>query len=395
MPVSFPDRSIAAGRPGAVGRTRALGAAEAVATPALAVHGSFRRPARGVAIAIRGSHGRQWWTEDVGWGRVPTIGEVAAELDAGESVADIAAWYGCSVKSVRNVAHIGGLLLPQARRRAQRARLGDRRWLRAQLVAAGRTASDVAEEVGCTSADVTAAARAAGLRELQSIRHPQLYEPGWLAAELAARRSQAAIAAEVGASTTAVRRAIRVLGITDRRHHGDVRYPVLHDVAWLRRRYVDDGATSTDLAAEIGCRPPAVLRALKRAGIERRPGRPPRRYPQLHDRDWLARRYLTDAQPARVLAAEIGCAPSSVRRALRRHQISVRGRPRRPQLRDVTWLRRRYVDEVASISELAGEVGCTPSAIRKALAAARIGLHPPTRRATTAGSAATQSQGGA
>jgi hypothetical protein len=47
--------------------------------------------------------------------------------------------------------------------------------------------------------------------------------------------------------------------------------PMLADPQWLRERYVDHNQTSAEIAAEIGCFPSSVRRALRRAGIPVRP----------------------------------------------------------------------------------------------------------------------------
>jgi hypothetical protein len=130
------------------------------------------------------------------------------------------------------------------------------------------------------------------------------------------------------------------------------------------------------LAADIGCRPATVLRALHRDGIDRRPGRPPRQFPHLHDPAWLRRRYLDDGLPARQLSADIGGSTGSVLRALRRHNIPTRGAQRHPQLADPAWLTRRYITDSATIADLAADIGCSPSAVRKALARASLSLRP-------------------
>jgi len=56
------------------------------------------------------------------------------------------------------------------------------------------------------------------------------------------------------------------------------RVPELADGGWLRDRYVARGRSLAAIARELGCTPPAVLAALRRAGIKTRPpGRPRRR----------------------------------------------------------------------------------------------------------------------
>jgi hypothetical protein len=100
--------------------------------------------------------------------------------------------------------------------------------------------------------------------------YPALYRPGWLAGELTARRPLSSIADEVGCSTSAVRRAIAKLGITDRRMHGEIRFPELHDRAWLRDQYVHRRRSAATIAAGLGASEVAVVRALKAARSKRR-----------------------------------------------------------------------------------------------------------------------------
>jgi transposase len=203
-------------------------------------------------------------------GRVPTDDEVAGFLDDGWSVEDVAVWADCSARSVRNVANAAGIELPQARRRADRlAVLDDADALRAE-VATGASVSAIAARLSVGIAEVRAALQAYGLAVSTSRRraYPQLYEAGWLAKRLRARRSLQQIAAEVGCSTGAVRTAVRFLEITNRRGYAERHFPQLDNHSWLRRRYLDEGKSSAAIAAEVGCGSGCVLRALHRAGLQ-------------------------------------------------------------------------------------------------------------------------------
>jgi hypothetical protein len=213
-------------------------------------------------------------------GDVPTIDEVSAALDAGHSVADIAWSAGCSARSVRNVAHRGGLALPRARQRAHRAdRLADSAWLREQLGQPGASITAVASLLGTEIANVRQALAAAGVaaERKRPPRYPQLYEPGWLADRFAHGASLRLVAGELGCSLTAVRRAAALLD-PPRRAFGQVSFPQLRDTTWLHRRYVEQGQSSTEIAAELGCGSTSVLRALHAANIAVRPGQPPQRF---------------------------------------------------------------------------------------------------------------------
>lgn len=48
-------------------------------------------------------------------------------------------------------------------------------------------------------------------------------------------------------------------------------YPELQDVAWLHERYVERNMTSREIADDVGCFPSSVRRALRRASIDIRP----------------------------------------------------------------------------------------------------------------------------
>src|SRR3954468_1948315 len=86
-------------------------------------------------------------------------------------------------------------------------------------------------------------------------------------------------------------------------------YPQLGDENWLRLRYVEQRISVRDIANELGCDRSTVIAALAAAGIPRpaqtRGGR--RRFTQLGDHDWLRRRYLEDGASLQELAVEIGC----------------------------------------------------------------------------------------
>ena len=63
------------------------------------------------------------------------------------------------------------------------------------------------------------------------------------------------------------------------------------------------------------------------------------------------------------------------------HPPQTRGTPRRfAQLGDHDWLRHRYLEEGASLQELAVEIGCSIRAVRRALAEARVRPRPQGRR---------------
>lgn len=109
------------------------------------------------------------------------------------------------------------------------------------------------------------------------------------------------------------------------RRGAPIRYPELHDPAWLQAA-VDQGLTRTDIAAKLGSTRHTVSAALSRHRISAgTPGRPAV-HPQLHDPAWLAaavERGLTQND----IADRVGCHQSAVSRALHRHNIRRRENP--------------------------------------------------------------------
>ncbi len=99
------------------------------------------------------------------------------------------------------------------------------------------------------------------------------------------------------------------------------RFPQLDDAEWLTGRYVAEGATQAEIAAELDCTAPTVWTALTRHGIiEARPAGQ-RQSPLLDDAEWLARRYVDEGATRAEIAAEAGCSKAAVRHALVRHGI--------------------------------------------------------------------------
>lgn len=91
----------------------------------------------------------------------------------------------------------------------------------------------------------------------------------------------------------------------------------LEDQDWLRREYEQRGRSLRDIALELDCAPVTVRDALKRVGIASRPSGTTRPIPQLHDAAWLRAQHAAGHTQAEI-ATELGCAVSSVGRALER-----------------------------------------------------------------------------
>jgi hypothetical protein len=96
----------------------------------------------------------------------------------------------------------------------------------------------------------------------------------------------------------------------------------------------------------------------------------------LDDGDWLRRRYVEERASPTEIGKELGCSATSVKRFILKHGIEVRSiseamkvkRPaERRRLGDARWLREMYVDRGLSTTEMGRLMGCSGGAVLNAL----------------------------
>jgi len=155
-----------------------------------------------------------------------------------------------------------------------------------------------------------------------------------------------------------------------RRHKGRVPY---RDPTWLERRYVLEGKSIEEIAEEAGVTKMTVYLWLKRYGLLR--AREERRKlvaqkltgrePVWQDPAWLRKRYVDQRKSVREIAAEAGVEEDTIRRWLKRHNIS------RPEdedgskfWHDPRWLEYRYYYRAEPLRKIARRAGVSPEAIR-------------------------------
>lgn len=99
---------------------------------------------------------------------------------------------------------------------------------------------------------------------------------------------------------------------------GPVRFPQLHDRDWLAR-CLDAGLTYPQIAARIGCSRPALANAISAFHLTRRPRRD-LHHDVLSDRAWLEAR-CDGTRTIPEIAVEAGSSPLTVRHWLARHDL--------------------------------------------------------------------------
>ena len=144
----------------------------------------------------------------------------------------------------------------------------------------------------------------------------------------------------------------------------------LTDAAWLRRRYVDDGATVAEIAAETGRRPNSVHKALRRAGVPARGGRRVSRR--------AVERRLEKGDSLRAIARALDVDVGVVRDRAARWGL-YQPEPANPALAGEAV--RLYVQEGWPLGRIAAEVGRSKRTVTRMLLAGGVTLRPRGRSA--------------
>src|SRR5438105_1431347 len=131
------------------------------------------------------------------------------------------------------------------------------------------------------------------------------------------------------------------------------------DPAELRRLYLDDGLTIAALAVTVGVAHGTVHQWLMDAGIERRAS-PSARRADL-DNDHIGRQYVEDGLTAAEIAAELGCATSTIYARLAALGVPRRpSTPRRSARPDNQVLYRHYETDRLSLAQIGRRYGVSP-----------------------------------
>ena len=302
----------------------------------------------------------------------PELDAITARLDAGDKVSAVAADVGVSERTIRNWLHRAGLPLTSSRSRdRRRARLDDAGWLREHHLDQAQSASTIAHRLGVPTAEVRAAL---DRFDISPPVNPVLTQAALLAG-VDRGSTVSEIARRAGVQRKTVRTAMQRHGIENPHADRGRRPALLDDADWLRRAYVDEQRSMPDIADEVGAAPVTVGRALRRHGIERRRGK-------FVDEAWLRQAYTVDVLPIAEISRRAGVSVNTIRR--RRVEFGIDRRPRttrsddssivrarrnfdRPGGLDPDWLRRRYVDERATMAQIGREAGVSTTTVHRAL----------------------------
>jgi transposase-like protein len=136
-----------------------------------------------------------------------------------------------------------------------------------------------------------------------------------------------------------------------------------HDEETVREFYVERDMSARELGDMLGCSTQAILRSLSRFGIEKDLSTWEQTPEELKDKETLRELYVERDVPARKVADELGCAISTVLRWARKHGLEPYSRTIE-KLRDEKLLRRLYVEEKLTTQEVADRLGCGKTTVR-------------------------------
>jgi transposase len=191
------------------------------------------------------------------------------------------------------------------------------------------------------------------------------------------RREESEVAALLGVSREWVREELARQKI--RRPRGRPPELPLPGPEVLHELYVRRHLTLDQTAAELACSRNLVVNGLRAAGIPVRPR--PGRSPAELTRNVLEELYVRQDLSAQAVAARLGTSAARVRKELRRFGIPVRRAGARPVVAPALpahTLRRLYVTEGLSVSEIAARYNTTANQVRQRLRSK--GIRRPTHR---------------
>ena len=190
----------------------------------------------------------------------------------------------------------------------------------------------------------------------------------WLREQYLERgRSQADIAGELGCGRSTVSDWLHKHDIETREKASATPDARLKDADWLREQYVERTRSTADIAGKLECSKSTVSRWLRRHDIETR-GKSTTADARLKDADWLREQYVGRERSTADIADELGCGSSSVRKWLHKHDIETReGRRAAPdaRLKDADWLREQYVERGRTQADIADECGCVQGTVSR------------------------------
>lgn len=303
-----------------------------------------------------------------------------AYLEAGFSGGEIAELVGCAVATVYSA--LQRFRIPRRGGISSSAGLGETltlEFLEAEYVDGGRSAPSIAEEVGCDPSTVYAALRRYGIAtrgasNAQTWRDTaELLDRSYLEDQ---HTEQARTPAEIASALGVPRRHV----LDALTHHGLLvedaalrDYRTVLTKEFMTQAYLEKGLSGNAIAEQVGCHPTTVYEALRRHDIRATgQGGKRTRWESVLTKGYLLDSYVERGLSGGQIAEDVGCTPSIVYAWLERHGIQ-RREARETRSRsgaadwDPAWLREQYLGKGRSGADIADELGVPAPTLYTAL----------------------------
>ena len=144
--------------------------------------------------------------------------------------------------------------------------------------------------------------------------------------------------------------------------------PKYRDEEWLRERYVEEGLTQKEISNLCDCCQHTISVWLRKHDIQTRCSRD-QTPEQLADAGFLRTHYLSKGMSVSEIAEQVGCHASTVRRWMYRHDIEMerwrKGATTPRELTERGWLLKQYEEKGRSLEEIASTLSCSSSVVSK------------------------------
>jgi len=142
------------------------------------------------------------------------------------------------------------------------------------------------------------------------------------------------------------------------------------DAAWLEHQYHNLGKTMKEMASMCGVAHRTIAYHMDKHDIQTRSGGPDLQDGRLKSEDWCREQYVRKEKSFSEIAEDSPSSYPTVRKYILSHGIEPReaggGSIEYEELADEEYLKRRYIDEDKTMSQIADEVGCGLTAVYRA-----------------------------
>jgi len=132
----------------------------------------------------------------------------------------------------------------------------------------------------------------------------------------------------------------------------------------LYELYINREKSMSQIADELGCSQPTISTWIEKHGIKSRFNNKRTKAEELRDKSWLRKRYWLKGDSTTDIASELGVDASTVGYWLEKHGLGCRDRNQRPeQLESYEEMHQLYIQEDLSGREIADKLGCNHKAV--------------------------------